>query len=121
MSTYTIYRKGLVVGHVTCPPSLLERNTPAGCVAVEGTVEMPMPHDWQDRVEKELARDAISNIERGQIRTIREALLGDESAIERLRQSEPALTAAREVLRRPRPTAAPSAPSAAEPAPPRQD
>jgi hypothetical protein len=117
---YTIYRiaDGVVIKHVTCPPRYLARNTPAGCAAREGALD-PLsqridpetlkvvelqrePPDRESHV-KDLARETIARIEAGQIRAIREALLGDETAIERLREQEPELAAARAALQRVRP------------------
>lgn len=114
---YAIYRlsDGVVVKHVTCPPRHLARNTPDGCAAHEGTLDplsqrvdpqtrtvieqqlAPLNHDSHIA---DLARETIARIEAGQVRTIREALLGDAAALERLREQEPAIAAAREVVRR---------------------
>lgn len=120
MSTYTVYRlaDGAVVKHVTCPASQIDRNTPQGCAALEGTVD-PVRHrvDPETRALVELprqpvnddvhvaalARETIARIEAGQVRAIREALLGDPTAIERLREQEPEIAAARAVLQRSRP------------------
>lgn len=55
--------------------------------------------------DQALARETIAAIETGQIRTIREALLGDATAIDRLIAQEPEIAAARAVLQRPRPLA----------------
>lgn len=125
---YSIYRlsDGVVVKHVTCPPRHIARNTPAGCAAYEGQLDpsyqrvdpqtstvveqqRAVPDDEPHVVT--LARETIARIEASQVRTIREALLGDATALERLREQEPAIAAAREVLRRPRPAARTSGPT----------
>lgn len=124
---YAIYRlsDGIVVKHVVCPPKQLERNTPIGCAAIEGEVDPlsqrvdpvtrtvvarePESIDHDSHVIA-LARETIARIEAGQLRTIREALLGDAAAIQRLRDQEPAIAAARAVLQRPRPLAPSSDP-----------
>lgn len=119
---YTIYRlsDGVVIGHKSCPAKLIERNTPAGCGVLEGAIDatrfkvdvetkelVALPEPSQaaalDEETRQLARERIASIEAGQVRTIREALLGDAAAVERLREQEPEIAAAREVLRRPRP------------------
>lgn len=133
---YSVYRlsDGVVLKHVTCPPDQLRFNVPAGCEAIEGELDARTQRvdakwksitewpaatdDWQRRAEDELARETLARIEAGQVRTIREALLGDAEAVQRLRDQEPAIAAAREVLRRPRASSAPSAPAPAAPAEP---
>lgn len=117
MSTYAIYRlaDGIVVKHVTCPASQIDRNIPQGCAALEGTVD-PVTHrvDAETRALVELpralvnddvhvetlARETLARIEASQIRTIREALLGDAQAVERLREQEPAIAGARAALQK---------------------
>lgn len=114
---YAIYRlsDGEVIKHVACPPSQLERNTPEGCAAIEGSLNeksqrvdvetrsvverQPSVVAFDEHVEA-LARETILRIEAGQVRTIREALLGDAEAVQRLRDQEPAITAARAVLQK---------------------
>jgi hypothetical protein len=114
---FAIYRlsDGVVIGHKACPPSQIARNTPAGCAAIEGTVDAAAhridpetralvaretaPIDLGGHIA-DLARETIARIEAGQVRTIREALLGDSAAIERLREQEPAIAAARATIQR---------------------
>lgn len=114
---YAVYRlsDGVVVKHVSCPPRHLDRNIPAGCAAIEGevnalsqrvdlqtrkVVDLPQEPLGDDLNILALARETINRIEAGQVRAIREALLGDVAAVERLRAQEPAIAAARAVLRR---------------------
>lgn len=112
---YTIYRDGVAIGQVACSPKQLAKNVPDGCEAREGAVSSERPPDLDAEI-RALAREKIAAIEAGQVRTLREALLGDPAAIQRLRDQEPAIAAAREVLRRPQPSSGSSAPTPAAPA-----
>lgn len=118
----------------------LRSNTPEGCAALERTAAIDIHgtrvdletgqvvvdgdrarqhvEASRDEAERANARNRLATIEAGQIRTLVEAVLGDPEALQRLRDSEPLKAAAREVLRRPRPSAAPSAPSPAAPVEP---
>lgn len=115
---YAIYRlsDGIVTKHVTCPPRHLEQNIPEGCAAFDGMVdadsqridpdtgavvarEQPQVPDVDANLVA-LARETIARIESGQVRSIREALLGDDAALERLREQEPAIAAARATIQR---------------------
>lgn len=133
MSTYAIYRlsDGAIVSHFTGPPKQLERNTPKGCGAFEGAVDPQLfridpetlelvPLELQapdyDVHAIALARENIARIEASQVRTIREALLGDPEAVERLRGQESAIAAERAVLQRYRPPSPSSEQVLVEPA-----
>ena len=115
---YAVYRlsDGIVIKHVSCPPRHLEQNTPEGCAAFEGMVdadsqridpetgavvarERPQITDVDANLVA-LARETIARIEAGQVRSIREALLGDAAAIERLRAQEPEIASARSTIQR---------------------
>jgi hypothetical protein len=117
VSTYAIYRvsDGIVISHLTCPPRLLERNIPEGCAAIEvqldpqaqrvdpetkEVVDRPPQTPNYDSDVLALARETIERIELGQIRAIREALLGDATAVERLREQEPDIATARATIQR---------------------
>lgn len=115
---YAVYRlsDGVVIKHVTCPPRHLARNIPQGCAAFEGAVDPAIERidpETRSIVAREqpeisdvdanlvnLARETIARIEAGQVRAIREALLGDDTAVERLREQEPAIVAARATIQR---------------------
>jgi hypothetical protein len=132
---YAVYRQtdGVVIKHVSCPPSQLAINVPSDCAAVAVTepvdtaqridpetqervdhrppspgveyefrAQMPAAvgraaQRWRwvkteaaeqrDRAEAD-ARRALDELERANARTLREAVLGDAAAIERLRLAD---------------------------------
>lgn len=112
----------------------VERNTPAGCVAIAGDFDhlsqkfdlelgkvvdyqpaQPSPdHEWdakarrwqltakaaQAEADDAIARDAIAKLEQQQLRSMREALLGDEQAKSRIAEIDQQIRGLRPKLRR---------------------
>lgn len=79
--TYTLYRDGVIVGHVSCSPKHIALNTPAGCEAREGS--QPILHasidlDEQVRV---LAHEEIARLEEQKVRALTDHVLAPSAEI----------------------------------------
>jgi hypothetical protein len=114
--------------------SVIDANTPAGCVAIEGDFD-PLSqrfdlelgkivdyqparpssdHEWnatarrwqlsakaaQDEADDAIARDAIARLEQSQLRSMREALLGDAQAKTRIADIDQQIVKLRVKLRK---------------------
>lgn len=84
---------GNAVGHFTGTLHAIIENTPSGSTWVEG--HKPMNHappPSEEEVKQAITQQMLTNMERQSLRTLREAILGDQAALERLRDVDADIT-----------------------------
>lgn len=78
---YTLYRNGVAIGQIACPPGQLEQNVPEGCEAREGGASTEQTPDLAAEI-RALAREEIDRLERAKVRALTDHVLAPSAEIE---------------------------------------
>lgn len=77
---YTLYRDGVIVGHLSCSPRNLEQNIPPGCEAREGRFEPERQVDLAAQL-RALALEEIARLEEQKVRALTDHVLAPSAEI----------------------------------------
>ena len=78
---YTIFRDGVIVGHLSCSPKQLANNLPIGCEVVEGRIEVEQSANLDEQVRL-LALEQIARLDQQKVRALTDHVLSPSVEID---------------------------------------